>query len=116
MAGPIMSGDEGMASGAALLEEGRTVLSTLRFGFGRQTRRRRRKRQDSQSHARNGVRNAKCLETPFFQFDHRSLFVKLKEWSFKTDRKSTRLNFSHQIISYAVFCLKKKNNQQHNTP
>src|SRR5258708_29355262 len=27
-------------------------------------------------------------------------------WS---DRKSTRLNSSHQIISYAVFCLKKKN-------
>src|SRR5438552_11985049 len=28
----------------------------------------------------------------------------------ETDRKSTRLNSSHQIISYAVFCLKKKNN------
>src|SRR5574344_2548251 len=26
------------------------------------------------------------------------------------DRKSTRLNSSHQIISYAVLCLKKKNN------
>src|SRR5258708_24617438 len=26
----------------------------------------------------------------------------------KKDRKSTRLNSSHQIISYAVFCLKKK--------
>src|SRR5438552_4579265 len=26
------------------------------------------------------------------------------------DRKSTRLNSSHQIISYAVFCLKKKIN------
>src|SRR5438552_11850344 len=26
----------------------------------------------------------------------------------RTDRKSTRLNSSHQIISYAVFCLKKK--------
>src|SRR5439155_26212192 len=25
------------------------------------------------------------------------------------DRKSTRLNFSHVAISYAVFCLKKKN-------
>src|SRR5258708_16637589 len=25
------------------------------------------------------------------------------------DRKSTRLNSSHQIISYTVFCLKKKN-------
>src|SRR5258708_28597029 len=28
------------------------------------------------------------------------------------DRKSTHLNSSHQIISYAVFCLKKKNNTQ----
>src|SRR5258708_11742070 len=28
------------------------------------------------------------------------------------DRKSTRLNSSHQIISYAVFCLKKKKNIQ----
>src|SRR5438552_12419764 len=28
------------------------------------------------------------------------------------DRKSTRLNSSHQIISYAVFCLKKKKKQQ----
>src|SRR5258708_18438193 len=28
------------------------------------------------------------------------------------DRKSTRLNSSHQIISYAVFCLKKKKQNQ----
>src|SRR5947208_8196716 len=28
--------------------------------------------------------------------------------SLRQDRKSTRLNSSHQIISYAVFCLKKK--------
>src|SRR5256885_6409569 len=27
-----------------------------------------------------------------------------------TDRKSTRLNSSHLVISYAVFCLKKKRN------
>src|SRR5207244_4586064 len=34
------------------------------------------------------------------------------------DRKSTRLNSSHQIISYAVFCLKKKikHGREHNTP
>src|SRR5258708_20348465 len=31
------------------------------------------------------------------------------------DRKSTRLNSSHQIISYAVFCLKKKNTSQRHT-
>src|SRR2546422_1277542 len=29
------------------------------------------------------------------------------------DRKSTRLNSSHGYISYAVFCLKKKNNIAH---
>src|SRR5256885_2413726 len=28
--------------------------------------------------------------------------------SVETDRKSTRLNSSHLVISYAVFCLKKK--------
>src|SRR3989454_5967797 len=28
----------------------------------------------------------------------------------ETDRKSTRLNSSHLVISYAVFCLKKKKN------
>src|SRR5260221_7036456 len=28
------------------------------------------------------------------------------------DRKSTRLNSSHTVISYAVFCLKKKKKQQ----
>src|SRR5258708_14372870 len=34
------------------------------------------------------------------------LFFDIKK--LRTDRKSTRLNSSHQIISYAVFCLKKK--------
>src|SRR5438034_7816455 len=44
--------------------------------------------------------------------------VERSEWR---DRKSTRLNSSHTVISYAVFCLKKKkkNKQQkiraHNT-
>src|SRR5258708_28743167 len=32
---------------------------------------------------------------------------------FNLDRKSTRLNSSHQIISYAVFCLKKKKYKIH---
>src|SRR5256885_12634770 len=32
----------------------------------------------------------------------------LKEMSLGRDRKSTRLNSSHLVISYAVFCLKKK--------
>src|SRR5258708_29096879 len=32
------------------------------------------------------------------------------------DRKSTRLNSSHQIISYAVFCLKKKKKSKKSQP
>src|SRR5438034_11173916 len=32
------------------------------------------------------------------------------EETFEGDRKSTRLNSSHTVISYAVFCLKKKKN------
>src|SRR2546427_4815765 len=31
----------------------------------------------------------------------------------EVDRKSTRLNSSHSQISYAVFCLKKKNKRDH---
>src|SRR5258708_24710067 len=36
------------------------------------------------------------------------LWLAQKFLALMTDRKSTRLNSSHQIISYAVFCLKKK--------
>src|SRR5258708_29360726 len=38
--------------------------------------------------------------------------VHLGDARFLRDRKSTRLNSSHQIISYAVFCLKKKKKQE----
>src|SRR5256885_5775749 len=34
------------------------------------------------------------------------------KWA-RRDRKSTRLNSSHLVISYAVFCLKKKNTLRH---
>src|SRR5947208_10743961 len=37
--------------------------------------------------------------------------ARVLESTFTRDRKSTRLNSSHQIISYAVFCLKKKTTQ-----
>src|SRR2546422_3242129 len=39
--------------------------------------------------------------------------IELQEkYSSRGDRKSTRLNSSHGYISYAVFCLKKKNNNR----
>src|SRR5690348_18007409 len=50
-------------------------------------------------HARLRERTGRC---------RKSLFVDHS----RADRKSTRLNSSHPSISYAVFCLKKKKQQQ----
>src|SRR5947208_5127847 len=41
-------------------------------------------------------------------FKARGCMLSRARWRRERDRKSTRLNSSHQIISYAVFCLKKK--------
>src|SRR5207244_10139643 len=49
------------------------------------------------------------LNLPSFPF---SLWLRVLRGLPERDRKSTRLNSSHQIISYAVFCLKKKNNNK----
>src|SRR5258708_30961862 len=54
--------------------------------------------------------NSVCLPPPqpkSRDFNNRRLF-NLVSLLIIRDRKSTRLNSSHQIISYAVFCLKKK--------
>src|SRR5258708_15561721 len=72
----------------------RSVVETRRLGSGR----------DPAAYARSVravIRRAKDGHTP------------------PEDRKSTRLNSSHQIISYAVFCLKKKKAESlgpHDTP
>src|SRR5256885_10001545 len=42
----------------------------------------------------------------FSAYAHSCVLAKI---SSRRDRKSTRLNSSHLVISYAVFCLKKKN-------
>src|SRR5258708_39684532 len=42
------------------------------------------------------------------QHDRHYLGLYVRIANIETDRKSTRLNSSHQIISYAVFCLQKK--------
>src|SRR5258708_33656172 len=56
-----------------------------------------------------GQRRADRALTVWFWADSRQQLsgLSLAESKHK-DRKSTRLNSSHQIISYAVFCLKKK--------
>src|SRR5258708_29695626 len=54
-----------------------------------------------------------CASMPAFLFTRAILPSRRDPYR---DRKSTRLNSSHQIISYAVFCLKKKKtHKQHAT-
>src|SRR5207244_8014143 len=48
-----------------------------------------------------------CLSAPQ-QARRGEALVAGRQGARRRDRKSTRLNSSHQIISYAVFCLKKK--------
>src|SRR3712207_8765300 len=43
------------------------------------------------------------------RFRDQGMAVQGKDEALERDRKSTRLNSSHANISYAVFCLKKKN-------
>src|SRR5437879_13709408 len=51
-----------------------------------------------------------AFDASFGGMDCRSAKGRVEE----TDRKSTRLNSSHRCISYAVFCLKKKNKYKKN--
>src|SRR5256885_7559297 len=61
----------------------------------------RRKRQ----HVRRPFFLAKCfVQTGNLRVAHKA--------NCQADRKSTRLNSSHLVISYAVFCLKKKKKNQ----
>src|SRR2546427_5658297 len=64
--------------------------------------------------ADDGAAHGQAFEDEFMQFRHADGFRKkvpgLAQPSLRSpDRKSTRLNSSHSQISYAVFCLKKKN-------
>src|SRR2546430_17719931 len=47
--------------------------------------------------------------------EHHAVQIGRTGKSVAKDRKSTRLNSSHSQISYAVFCLKKKNNERTTT-
>src|SRR5690606_40522901 len=47
--------------------------------------------------------------------DSSSVATTMKKRAGTADRKSTRLNSSHVKISYAVFCLKKKNKKTQST-
>src|SRR5258708_30753576 len=67
-------------------------------------------------HRDSRLQSGKCILTKVAEFrliaiplegQEQGGIIRLIEKA-ETDRKSTRLNSSHQIISYAVFCLKKK--------
>src|SRR5258708_38721645 len=54
------------------------------------------------------ISSGRCRPDSVFAFCQRRRIQFRRRLYLSADRKSTRLNSSHQIISYAVFCLKKK--------
>src|SRR5256885_12968104 len=50
------------------------------------------------------------------ELDVRAMLERATLRAQRRDRKSTRLNSSHLVISYAVFCLKKKKKSSHAIP
>src|SRR5256885_8506850 len=53
-----------------------------------------------------------CRQCPEYFIGLRAAGQQIILWVF-LDRKSTRLNSSHLVISYAVFCLKKKKDRMY---
>src|SRR2546426_2542665 len=56
-------------------------------------------------------RRRMCAQGVLGMLRLRHTFTPMRAWML--DRKSTRLNSSHLVISYAVFCLKKKKKKKH---
>src|SRR5690349_23538454 len=69
--------------------------------------------QGPETHAAPGEDDQQKLQTqePSLPADPLAIPPVVRRRIGTEDRKSTRLNSSHVEISYAVFCLKKKNNQ-----
>src|SRR5205807_10553720 len=71
------------------------------------------RRRDRSQSARRGARagdgtSIRRLQRPLRRSDRGGCNLSCTVARDRRDRKSTRLNSSHLVISYAVFCLKKK--------
>src|SRR5438034_7185725 len=56
----------------------------------------------------NGFQALDCIRPSIWNNEKVAWWYAQNMFAFIKDRKSTRLNSSHTVISYAVFCLKKK--------
>src|SRR5256885_12579189 len=86
------------------LHDALPIWPRQRAGAGRRYHRRndRRLSGDRGARRRRGQGVPQCLPSPG------GAAVRRRARQLRRDRKSTRLNSSHLVISYAVFCLKKK--------
>src|SRR5205807_9499955 len=84
---PILVENPQFRSRARVKEYVNSIRSHILVEFGSQRR-------------RNGEEMQRCV----------NLYISVRG---DRDRKSTRLNSSHLVISYAVFCLKKKKHVKH---
>src|SRR5256885_11126540 len=89
----------------------------MRLGFLLRSEDADRPRRDSRGEGhQNASTSHRDLPQPFFGPLNSRLSRARACLASTSDRKSTRLNSSHLVISYAVFCLKKKKSYSSPTP
>ena len=87
----------------------RKVLEPVREHFGKPVRISSGFRSEAVNRALRGSRNSQHVLGEAADFEITGIDnLRICQWM-ERDRKSTRLHSSHDQISYAVFCLKKKN-------
>src|SRR2546426_6094416 len=85
-----------------------TLFRSIRAGGDPEDRVQEMKREHEATHGNPAIPSGSAPA------EERGLIHRFEQWSalhekqLRLDRKSTRLNSSHLVISYAVFCLKKK--------
>src|SRR5256885_8716946 len=85
-----------------------TLFRSSIFGMGRGAA----EITDGESTGQCGHALLRCSQVPVAEIEKDAPFRK-NTVIFLADRKSTRLNSSHLVISYAVFCLKNKIAKRH---
>src|SRR5437588_10160741 len=92
-----------------IISDRQRTFSKEKFDVKPKRKFRKKARTQSQAGSQRNCKGSCAERSEDRQGSGKRIFQRLQ--SVPLDRKSTRLNSSHTVISYAVFCLKKKKNR-----
>src|SRR5256885_5256155 len=86
----------------------RSTVPSIRFSGDARPTTSRSSSRNKESRALHSTQRSRTTSSHIIHRHRRRRPSSSSQRRFRQDRKSTRLNSSHLVISYAVFCLKKK--------